>query len=384
MNCRSYTHVYLKRGKLLKEPCQVCGNQESQAHHPDYSQPLLVVWMCRRHHLDHHSKNTIGDRIQGGAHDLSGLGISALHWQRASVGHQGWIKPGSRRFLDLGNKANELIPNLIEPMDSANSKFAKVLDAHDAAGKDIGKIVDNATKGTKGAFPEADATIGQLRDAAKNYYQVDGGDLALQKTAERLEGLQKDGKLDFDRLSQVKSAIGKGFNKTEVPPGTEEIYGILNDGIDKVIDRLSTENPDLGENFGRLKQVYTVTSRLLPAMSRTAAREVSGNSVGGGVMSKLIPSAIGGAIGGPAGAAIGAGAKYLQEAVAPDLGKNLAYMAMKASPEMIAKVKNLIPNITDAAAASIAQRLMPNRKSEGFSKGGIIPDDVKRYVSSKC
>lgn len=55
-NCRSYAYVYLKRGKLIKEPCKVCGSINSQMHHPDYDKPLLVEWYCRKHHLELHVK----------------------------------------------------------------------------------------------------------------------------------------------------------------------------------------------------------------------------------------------------------------------------------------------------------------------------------------
>lgn len=52
MNCRAYTHVYIKRGKLIPQPCEVCGNPEVQSHHDDYSKPLQVRWLCRVHHLE--------------------------------------------------------------------------------------------------------------------------------------------------------------------------------------------------------------------------------------------------------------------------------------------------------------------------------------------
>lgn len=38
----------------MPEPCVACGNAEAQMHHPDYSQPLFVEWLCRPCHLDHH------------------------------------------------------------------------------------------------------------------------------------------------------------------------------------------------------------------------------------------------------------------------------------------------------------------------------------------
>ena len=43
-----------KTGKLVKLPCWVCGNEQVEAHHPDYSSPLDVVWLCRQHHQEIH------------------------------------------------------------------------------------------------------------------------------------------------------------------------------------------------------------------------------------------------------------------------------------------------------------------------------------------
>lgn len=40
----------LTRGRLERQPCEVCGDAESQAHHEDYRKPLEVRWLCRIHH----------------------------------------------------------------------------------------------------------------------------------------------------------------------------------------------------------------------------------------------------------------------------------------------------------------------------------------------
>lgn len=55
-NARSYLNVYIRRGKIIKEPCCVCGDLEVQAFHTDYDKPLEVEWYCRKHHLEHHEK----------------------------------------------------------------------------------------------------------------------------------------------------------------------------------------------------------------------------------------------------------------------------------------------------------------------------------------
>jgi hypothetical protein len=48
----------IRAGKIIKRPCQVCGNPKSEGHHEDYSKPLDVMWLCRKHHGEfHHQKN---------------------------------------------------------------------------------------------------------------------------------------------------------------------------------------------------------------------------------------------------------------------------------------------------------------------------------------
>jgi hypothetical protein len=41
----------LRNGKLIKQPCQICGSLIVQAHHEDYAKPLKVVWLCKPHHV---------------------------------------------------------------------------------------------------------------------------------------------------------------------------------------------------------------------------------------------------------------------------------------------------------------------------------------------
>jgi hypothetical protein len=53
----SSTRSALRRGLLERRPCEVCGDPKSDAHHPDYNRPLLVRWLCRRHHRAAHQES---------------------------------------------------------------------------------------------------------------------------------------------------------------------------------------------------------------------------------------------------------------------------------------------------------------------------------------
>jgi hypothetical protein len=53
-NAQSKVYRALLSGKLTKQPCFLCG-EIAEAHHPDYSRPLDVVWLCAPHHRQAHA-----------------------------------------------------------------------------------------------------------------------------------------------------------------------------------------------------------------------------------------------------------------------------------------------------------------------------------------
>lgn len=41
----------VRSGRIIKQPCQVCGDTyRTHGHHDDYSKPLEVKWFCAKHH----------------------------------------------------------------------------------------------------------------------------------------------------------------------------------------------------------------------------------------------------------------------------------------------------------------------------------------------
>lgn len=44
----------VRRGHVERMPCEICGDAKVDGHHEDYSKPLEVMWLCRKHHTDLH------------------------------------------------------------------------------------------------------------------------------------------------------------------------------------------------------------------------------------------------------------------------------------------------------------------------------------------
>ncbi len=43
-------------GRMVRQPCEVCGASRAEAHHDDYARPLDVRWLCMPHHRDLHAE----------------------------------------------------------------------------------------------------------------------------------------------------------------------------------------------------------------------------------------------------------------------------------------------------------------------------------------
>src|SRR5262245_42990344 len=47
----------IKRGDIVRKPCEVCGStQRVDGHHDDYQKPLEVRWLCPMCHAAEHNK----------------------------------------------------------------------------------------------------------------------------------------------------------------------------------------------------------------------------------------------------------------------------------------------------------------------------------------
>jgi hypothetical protein len=55
----------LKAGTLKKGHCEVCRSLRTEAHHDDYSQPLVVRWFCRGDHRRYHAAERRQQKVLG-------------------------------------------------------------------------------------------------------------------------------------------------------------------------------------------------------------------------------------------------------------------------------------------------------------------------------
>ncbi len=57
---RNETRKAIKRGRLVKTPCEVCEDKRVEAHHEDYTKVLEVRWLCRPCHMEAHDEEEVG------------------------------------------------------------------------------------------------------------------------------------------------------------------------------------------------------------------------------------------------------------------------------------------------------------------------------------
>jgi hypothetical protein len=67
----------LKTGRIVKRPCNHCGSDKSEMHHPDYYKPLEIEWLCRPcHHQTH--KTTKGNETWNTTYTRTGLALPRI------------------------------------------------------------------------------------------------------------------------------------------------------------------------------------------------------------------------------------------------------------------------------------------------------------------
>lgn len=51
----------VRAGRMTRQPCEKCGATKTHGHHDDYTRPLVVRWLCRLHHDEHHGRRATNE-----------------------------------------------------------------------------------------------------------------------------------------------------------------------------------------------------------------------------------------------------------------------------------------------------------------------------------
>lgn len=64
---KAIARIALKRavrnGAIVRGPCTVCGDPNTEGHHHDYSKPLEVEWLCFKHHREDHGQTPLSGYV---------------------------------------------------------------------------------------------------------------------------------------------------------------------------------------------------------------------------------------------------------------------------------------------------------------------------------
>lgn len=62
IRARNVISSRINRGSLIKGTCVVCGSTDTVAHHIDYTKPLDIVWLCKKHHREIHNEMRFNEK----------------------------------------------------------------------------------------------------------------------------------------------------------------------------------------------------------------------------------------------------------------------------------------------------------------------------------
>jgi hypothetical protein len=95
---RIETKALIRQGKIRRLSCEICGAAGAEVHHPDYSDPNRVIWLCKHHPM---MKYTVVKDIIKDLEDIcrlcSARSFAAL-WSHSTTNH--WLSC-ARRFIQV-------------------------------------------------------------------------------------------------------------------------------------------------------------------------------------------------------------------------------------------------------------------------------------------
>lgn len=259
--------------------------------------------------------------------------------------------------------------NFVHPTGNINEKLWTLQQIKDQAGQHIGQVREMGGAATSGNFPEGMAAAKDLANQAENYVGIpDGSQEAMKAIATQLQSAENAGKLDFNQMSQIRSAVGDQVRRDV--PGSHQIYRTLSQHLDNSLDRMGDTAGIDKSAFQEARKAYATTSKLIPLMRRGAAREASGT---GGGLSNLL--GIGGTLMGHPSAAIAPVAHEVQKIAAPEMIHNIMLGGIGNAPQAVA---GAIPRMAAQAAGAQSPEMDKRKTVNDFVMSQRSPAAAKQ------
>ncbi len=200
----------LKRGRIAKGPCAICGEAKVDMHHENYAKPLDVVMLCKRHHAE-------ADRKRNGPSAKERIVLSLLSGE------------SSRTPADLAEASSELnrhnVYKTISRMEERGLVRSELGPPSPHGGPArryyslVGQALALTSKNTTPALDRADESIASPLDAQQFlrnapvglcYLDKDLRYLQINEWLARINGISVDehlGRTIADVLPEVSAGV---------------------------------------------------------------------------------------------------------------------------------------------------------------------------------
>jgi hypothetical protein len=171
----------IQSGNLVREPCEVCGNN-AEAHHEDYSKPLDVTWLCKKHHAARHAE--IGDALMEGGLNLREVPDELVRGLKSEAA----LRNSGLRDFCVGLLRDGLKRSQAEVVDEQKVDAVRVQPGDSGVGEAGGRLLDSRDRASragrgngKGDSEPAKAGVGE---SERNGQAVGAGEVFGAQTRE--------------------------------------------------------------------------------------------------------------------------------------------------------------------------------------------------------
>lgn len=227
------------------------------------------------------------------------------------------LEKGANRLEEVGANLLKKTPYgetpIVTPFANAEQRAAKLDGMLQAAGKDVGEIINDIDKNVKvnNDFFKPSDLVQEIENVRKNYIIEGLPGESSQTEYNALSGLMRDIQrfgnepVDFKTANKIKKIISdKAYNQqgSVIDQDYAALRGFVNNKIDESLDKVAGQlaDPAQVQKYGQAKDLYRTAKQLEKSAAGELASGISNRDLG---LTDYISAGVGHAVGGTPGAA---------------------------------------------------------------------------------